>query len=84
MRTIRASEISAYLYCQRAWWYRLQGLESQNQTELSSGLRLHARHGRAVLVGGCLQTLAVLAILAALVLVVMQLTSLLIRSWPAA
>jgi len=70
MRTIRASEISAYLYCQRAWWYQRNGQESVNLGELASGSELHRRHGRAVLGAGCLRTLAYLALLAALVLLV--------------
>lgn len=84
MRTIRASEISSYLYCQRAWWYRLEGFESQNQAELAGGKRLHTRHGRTVLVGGCMRTLALLAFLAALVLLVIQLTSFVLTNSPAA
>jgi CRISPR/Cas system-associated exonuclease Cas4 (RecB family) len=66
MRTIRASEIGAYLFCQRAWWYSKSGLPSENQAEMTSGSELHLRHGRAVLSIGCLRLLAYAMILLAL------------------
>jgi len=68
MKTIRASDIGAYLFCRRAFWYRLQGLSPQNQGELLSGSELHDRHGRAVAFSGCLRALAYLALLSALAL----------------
>ena len=52
---IRASEIGSYLYCRRAWWYRKQGVESENQAELAAGTELHLRHGRKVMAAGMLQ-----------------------------
>ncbi len=74
MRIIRASEIGRYLYCRRAWWYQLQGIEAENQAELVTGTRLHQRHGRAVLVSGCLRLAAYALLLLALVLLTIYLT----------
>jgi hypothetical protein len=42
MRVIRASEIGAYAYCRKAWWHRLQGVQSENQTEMDAGTAYHA------------------------------------------
>ncbi len=74
MRTLRASEISAYLYCQRAWWYQKQGKPSENQAELTTGTDLHYRHGRTVLVTGCLRLLAYVLLLLALALLTFYIT----------
>ena len=66
MKTVRASEIGTYLYCQRAWSYQQKGVASENQTELLSGTELHESHGRSVMAAGCLRTFAYLLLLAAL------------------
>src|SRR5262249_27062680 len=49
MSVIRSSDIGNYLYCRRAWWYKKQGFESENQTELAFGTEIHRQHGRKVL-----------------------------------
>jgi CRISPR/Cas system-associated exonuclease Cas4 (RecB family) len=67
-KNIRASEIGAFLYCRRAWWYHRQGIPSENQEELAGGSELHRRHGRAVFIAGLYRVLAALLLLAALVL----------------
>ena len=70
MKTIRASEISSYLYCARAWWYQRQGLETSNQAEMTAGTGIHLAHGRKVLASGLTRALGLLALLAALGLLV--------------
>jgi CRISPR/Cas system-associated exonuclease Cas4 (RecB family) len=65
MRPIKASEIGSYLYCRRAWWYRLRGQTSLNQPEMAAGTELHRQHGRKVLVAGMQRALAFFALLAA-------------------
>ncbi len=68
MKPIRASEIGSYLYCHRAWWYRLNGQESANQAEMAAGTVLHHQHGRQVLVAGLLRSLAFILLLGACLL----------------
>ncbi len=71
MKIIRASEIASYQFCNRAWWYQLQGYEPDNQAELARGKEIHNRHFYRVTAITCLQVLAygmlVLAGVAALV-----------------
>ena len=78
MKAIRASDIGTYLYCRRAWWYRLHGYESINQAELAAGTDLHRAHGRKVLSAGLMRTLAVLLLLIAVALLAGYLTGLLL------
>ncbi len=78
MRTIRASEIGTYLYCQRSWWYQKRGERSENIGEMNSGSELHYRHGRALFMAGCLRILAYGLLLAALVLLTIYFTNQLI------
>ncbi len=75
MRTIRASEIGTYLYCQRAWWYQRNGQASENLAEMAAGSELHYQHGRAVLGVSCLRLLAYALLIAALVLLAVYFTN---------
>ena len=72
MRTIRASEIGTYLFCQRAWWYQRKDVPSENIREMVAGTEIHRQHGRTVMVAGCLRTLAMGMLLAAMVLLVIH------------
>jgi hypothetical protein len=74
MKTLRASEIGTYLFCARAWWYQRQGYPSQNQAELAAGQEIHTRHGRAVMMSGCLGTLAYTLLLLGLILLAIYFT----------
>jgi len=74
MKAIRASDIGTYLYCRRAWYYRMHGQESINQAELAAGTDLHRAHGRKVITAGLYRALGVLLLLAALVLLTGYLT----------
>jgi hypothetical protein len=67
-KTVRASEISAYVYCARAWWYRQQGIESSNQGDLAAGTEIHSRHGRTILASGCLRAAAYTLLLLSILL----------------
>lgn len=71
MRTIKASEIGSFVYCQRAWWYNHQGVATENVAEMAAGTEIHYQHGRTVMVGGCQRTLAVVFLLGAVVLLVL-------------
>jgi CRISPR/Cas system-associated exonuclease Cas4 (RecB family) len=68
MPVIRASDIGSYLYCRRAWWYKKQGVESENKAELAAGTELHHKHGRKVLAASLTRTLGLLLLLVALTL----------------
>jgi len=74
MRTIRASEIASYTYCQRAWWYQMNGQISANQLELGEGITAHEQHGRRVYLAGCVRILAFALLLIALAALAVELT----------
>ena len=65
MPIIRASDIGSYLYCRRAWRYRKDGVESENQAELAAGTELHRKHGLKTLSASLLRTLGLILLLAA-------------------
>ena len=65
-KPIRASEIGLYLYCERAWWYQRQGVESENQSELLAGTELHRQHGRSVVASNLICIAASIILLIAL------------------
>jgi CRISPR/Cas system-associated exonuclease Cas4 (RecB family) len=75
MHIIRSSDIGTYLYCRRAWWYKVQGVASVNQTELAAGTELHAKHGRQVLASTLTRTAGLILLMVALVLLVAYCTA---------
>lgn len=79
MRTIRASEIGVFNYCQRAWWYMKRGEPNANQAEMSAGTKIHDQHGKTVLQTGCLRVSAMAFLLISIALLAYYLASLLIQ-----
>ena len=46
---VRASELSQYAYCARAWWLgRVMGYRSANIEAMQAGTARHRAHGRTV------------------------------------
>jgi hypothetical protein len=75
MRTIRASEISAFIFCQRAWWYRRQGIEPINRAEMSAGSQYHEEQGKIARSAIVLQAAAWVLLFAVVVLISLYLAS---------
>ena len=75
MPIIRASDIGSYLYCRRAWRYRKDGVESENQAELAAGTELHRQHGRKTVSALLLRTLGMVLLLAAVLTLVAYCTA---------
>jgi hypothetical protein len=78
-RTVRASEIGTFIYCQRAWWYQRQGFEPVNRSELAAGSEFHSTHAgrtRSVIL---MRLIAGILMLAALVYLTLNLGANLVR-----
>jgi hypothetical protein len=45
-RLVRASEIGAFAFCERAWGYAARGEASERQPEIEAGQHYHARRLR--------------------------------------
>lgn len=75
MRKINASEIGTFLYCERAWWYQHQGIESHNLEELAGGSELHHQHSRAVVASGLIKMAAYALLLAGITLLAVALVT---------
>jgi len=68
MRRISASELGAFLYCRRSWYYTCQGEKSDNQAVMDLGSRVHQSHSRGVRQSQLLRWLALLLVLLALLI----------------
>ncbi|MFN7037885.1 MAG: hypothetical protein ACK4SN_16110 [Bellilinea sp.] len=71
---LRASEIGAFLYCKRAWWYQRQGLISENESAMLDGAFTHQAHARQVLAARLLRLLGWALLAAALIVAAVSLT----------
>lgn len=73
---IRASEISDYVYCRRAWWLRrVRAVASTNVTRMRAGTEHHQRHGRLVEQSVWARRLAYLVLFCAVAVLVFELLS---------
>ncbi|MFZ3070416.1 MAG: hypothetical protein WA110_04760 [Anaerolineaceae bacterium] len=72
MRTLRASELGNFLYCQRSWWYQRQGLKSENQLEMGDGIDFHRMHAREVKLTVKYKVVAIVLLLLAVLLALLQ------------
>jgi hypothetical protein len=68
MRTVKASEIGSFLFCQRSWSYQKQGFEPENRAALNAGSEYHASGGKKVAASVLLRWFAWAALLLAVVL----------------
>lgn len=67
---VRAGDLSAWAYCNRAWWLaNVQGVAHQEPERLAYGREVHARHGRSVARAQKLHLAALLALALALLVV---------------
>ena len=68
---IRASELSQYAFCARAWWLgRVKGYRSSNLAAMEQGEARHRAHGRMVVGYHRLRWLALALLSLAAVLIV--------------
>jgi hypothetical protein len=74
-KTISASEIGRYLYCNRSWGYQRQGFQSANIQLFERGTEAHTRHGRQFQFAKRLRQLAVILFIFALATLLYQLTA---------
>jgi hypothetical protein len=73
---VRASDIGAWAFCQRAWWLaHVQGVTPHNQAQLQQGKVAHAAHGQAVVLAVRLRQIGVLLLGLGLLLVLLLLLS---------
>ena len=71
---VRASDISAWVYCNRAWWLaNVQGAPHEQPEMLAHGTAVHAHHGHNVKRSAQLQRWGTVLILLAVLLAMVAL-----------
>lgn len=71
-KCITASEIGEYVYCQRAWWLRIQGLGTTNIAMLNGQIK-HTRLSQWLAVYKKLLVFAVVLLLLGILLAIISL-----------
>lgn len=67
-RTVRASELGEFVFCQRAWWYAQNGVPSDAQASQDRGTAWHAGRSRRAMAAVQLARLGRVLIAAGVVL----------------
>jgi hypothetical protein len=67
-RTIRASEIGTFMYCQRAWWYQRKKIKPINVDELAAGQNFHKLHINQSRSANLLKTIAWLLVISSVII----------------
>jgi len=70
-RTVRASEIGTFIFCQRAWWYHRNNTPSLNLRELAAGSDFHHYHAGRIRAARALRSASWLLVGLTLVLLVL-------------
>lgn len=71
---VRASDIGAWSYCNRAWWLaNVRGVEHQHPEQLARGVQAHRQHGLGVQQARQLANIGFLLLLLAIVTAVVAL-----------
>lgn len=70
---IRASDISLFVFCERAWGYAQRGEISHNQNRMAEGSAHHRTHAAAISAVRALGMLGALSLLIGLALLAVQL-----------
>jgi hypothetical protein len=65
-KSISASEIGSYLYCNRSWGYQRQGIQSANIELFERGNEAHLAHGRQFKMAGRLRLISLILFFLAL------------------
>ncbi len=65
-KSISASEIGSYLYCNRSWGYQRQGIQSANIELFERGTEAHQLHGQQFQMAGRLRLISLILFLVAL------------------
>ncbi len=75
---MRASDLGAWAFCNRAWWLReVQGAAHDNPDVLDRGSAAHIAHGRQVIGARRLSTVGVILVVAGLAVIALLLAWLL-------
>ena len=70
---IKASELSTFVYCHRAWWYERIGEKSNNLEALNQGVNFHLYHAKSFRLALLFRRIAILLMVIAGILFIVQL-----------